>query len=95
MWEHLFNKEVLQRIIDEYMSEDETEDLETMKKAIEHFSAFVQYEEALRLAIDWGNLSEVAKVDVSVMLVDEEEASRFMIVMDYLSDELKIEGELL
>ena len=95
MWEHLFNDEVLQRIIDEYMNEDETEDLKTMRKAIEHFSAFVQYEEALRLATDWENLSEVAKVDVSVILVDEEESSRFMIVMDYMSDQLKVEGELL
>lgn len=93
MWEYLFNDEVLQKIIDEYLYEDETETLETMRKAIEHFSAFVDYEEAIRLALDWNNLSEIVKVDVSVVLVDAEEASRFMIVMDYLSDQLRVEGE--
>ena len=95
MWEHIFNEEVLQRIIDEYMHEDKTEDLETMKKSIEHFSAYTEYEEIIRLAMDWESLSDTVKTDVSIVLVDEEEASRFMIVMDYLSNLLKIEGEIL
>lgn len=95
MWEHLFNDEVLQRIIDEYMNEDETEDLENMKKAIEHFSAFVEYEKIIELATEWDSLNDLLKAVISIGMVDVEESSRFMIVMDYLSDQLKVEGELL
>ena len=95
MWEHLFNDELLQKIIDEYLYEDETETLETMRKAIEHFSAFVEYEVALKIAIDWKDLSEPVRASVSISLIDEEGASRFMMVMDYLSDQLKVEGELI
>ena len=91
----MFNEDVLQKIIDEYLNEDETETLKTMSKAIEHFSAFVEYEDAVKLTLDWEDLNDASKADISVKLVDAEEASRFMIVMDYLSNQLKIEGELL
>ena len=95
MWEHLFNDKVLQKIIDEYVNEDETEDLGSMRKAIEHFSAFVEYEKAVQLATEWEGLNELTKAVISIGMVDVEESSRFMLVMDYLSDQLKIEGELL
>ena len=95
MWEHLFNNKVLQKIIDEYMYEDETEDLETMRKAIEHISAHVEYKDAIRIALGWKDLTESVKVAISVGLVEEEESSRFILVMDYLSDGLEVDGKLL
>ena len=95
MWEHLFNDKVLQKIIDEYVNEDETEDLDSMRKAIEHFSAFVEYERIVQLATEWEGLNDLLKAVISIGMVDVEESSRFMLVMDYLSDQLKVEGELL
>lgn len=87
MWERVLTEDVLLKMIN--MLDDETEDLESMNKFVEHLSAHVEYAEAIGMALKWKNYSEFNQLDIAISEVGEEDASRFMLLMDYMSDELE------
>lgn len=84
MWEEIFNKETLSKIIG-MLGEDKTEDLDTMNDLIEYLSANVEIKDVITLSPLWVRMDEIGQTKVALSKVDLEYASRFMILMDYVS----------
>lgn len=84
MWEKIFTEEVLNDIIRILGDDDATEDIKTLKDAIEYFSANFCYDLFLSYMDDWSEKTTIEQVAFAVSEVGEEYASRFMIIMDYI-----------
>lgn len=90
MWEKIFTVEALQTMID--LSE-ETEDFKTLEKFVEKIIINNDYRVVVVLATQWESLKEDKQVSIAVNSVGENDASRFMILLDFLADKFK-KGEL-
>lgn len=94
MWEKILTEETLEKIIASAFDEDDaTEDMLTMREFVEYLMANVDYKSVVILATAWGSYDENKQVYYAMNTVDERHASRFMIMMDSLSERF-IEGRL-
>lgn len=91
MWEKILTEDALEHMIT--FNKEETEDMETMSKFVEHLIANVDYKVVVVLATQWHGLKDTVQANVAIEAVDEEHASRFIILMDYLSEKFQ-KGEL-
>lgn len=95
MWEKILTDDTLQNMVD-MMTEDveeATEDFQGLVAFVEHVMAWVDYKEVVVLATQWSNLLDIRQANIAVNSVGEEHASRFIVMMDYLSEKFK-NGEL-
>lgn len=91
MWEKILTEDVLEHIVT--FNKEETEDMQTMMKFVEFLMAWVDYKVVVMLATQWELKEDVEQAIIAIRLVGEEHASRFIIMLDYLSDKYK-KGEL-
>lgn len=91
MWEKILTEDTLEHIV--HFNEDETEDMSTMLNFVEHLMAWVDYKVVVILAIQWATLEDIEQASLAINAVGEAHASRFIIMMDYLSEKFK-RGEL-
>lgn len=92
MWEKILTEEILEKIIFG-LGEDATEDMETMKDFVEYLMANVDYKAVVILATQWKSFEENKQVFYAMNIVEEYHASRFMILMDALSEKF-LKGNL-
>lgn len=92
MWEKILTDETLEDIVIG-LGDDATEDMLTMKDFVEYLMANVDYKSIVILATQWNSFDENKQVYYAVSTVDEEHASRFMIMMDSLAERF-VEGRL-
>lgn len=90
MWEKILTEEALEHMI---TYTEETEDFNTMSKFVEHLMARVDYKVVVVLATQWEGLIDIRQANIAVDAVGIFHASRFIILMDYLSKQFK-EGKL-
>lgn len=92
MWEKILTDETLEKII-HGLGEDATEDMDTMQDFVNYLIWNVDYKAVVILATQWKSFEEMKQVHYATSIVDESHASRFMIMMDSLSERF-IEGRL-
>ena len=90
MWNKLFTVELVF-----YMRKvtGETEDFDTIGAFQEHIRARVDYKTVVILATQWHTYEDVKQANIAIKFAGVFHASRFIILMDYLSKK-HIEGKL-
>ena len=90
-WEKIFDEETLKDVV-RLLGDDATEDIDTLKDAIEYLSANVDYDTALDVAKrNWDKYDSYNQILSSLALLGEDgeaHLSRFMIITDYLIGKL-------
>lgn len=87
LWEQTLNEKLFTYMIN-FVDEEEGEYIEDESGVLdffEHVGNRVLYSDAIQLASKWDSLDEMKQVSVAISRVGEYHASRFMILMDYLS----------
>lgn len=87
MWDKIFSVELVF-----YMRKatGDTEDFDTIGAFQEHVKARVDYKQVVILATQWRTYDDLKQANVAIQLAGIFHASRFILLMDYLSK--KFEG---
>lgn len=91
MWEKILTQDALEFMITSHP--DVSEDLVTMQKFIDYLMINVNYKAIVVMATQWKGLTDVKQANLAIVTVGEYHASRFILLLDYLSEKF-VRGEL-
>lgn len=91
MWEKIFTNDILEEMIKYHP--DISEDYETMKDFVEYLMINIDYKAIVIMATQWNSYTDVKQANIAILTVGKEHASRFILLLDCLSDKF-LRGEL-
>ncbi len=90
MWEKILTEDALEHMIN---MPEVSEDYETMKEFVDYLLINVNYKAVVVFATQWHEMTEMKQVNLAMLTVGVKHASRFLLLLDYLSEKF-LRGEL-